>query len=69
MEKTLLNLGRLRRTVGYVPKLKTGPSTNYVVYTLTVEHIDVNITEAQNQRHVENFCDAETLTKSLYIRE
>jgi len=46
MEKTLLNSGKLSRTVGYVPKLKTGPCTNYVVYTLTVEHIDVNIAEA-----------------------
>lgn len=50
MEKTLLKLRKLSRTVIYIPKFKIGPSTNYVVYTLTVKHIDVNITEAQSQR-------------------
>lgn len=52
MEKTLLNLGKLSGTVGCIPKLKIGPSTNCVVYALTVEHIDVNITEAQSKRQM-----------------
>lgn len=38
--------------MGYGAKLKTGPSTSYMLYTLIVKHINVNITEAQSQRQV-----------------
>lgn len=46
MEKTLLNLGKLSRTVGYIC-MKIVPSTNCMVCTLTVEHTDASITAAQ----------------------
>lgn len=64
MEKTLLNLGKLSRT-GIRTKIENWPSTNYVVYTLTVEHIDVNIIEARSQRQMwktsamQNLCTSE----------
>lgn len=46
MKKTLLSLGNLSRTVGYI-HVKIVPSTNHMAYTLTVEHTDADITDAQ----------------------
>lgn len=38
--------------MGYGLKWKIGPPTSYMLCTLIVEHIDVNITEAPSQRQV-----------------
>lgn len=46
MENTLLNLGKLSRTMGYI-HVKIVPFTNDVAYTLTVEHTAAGITDAQ----------------------
>lgn len=45
-KRTLLNLGKLSRTAGYI-HVKIVPSANHIPYTLTVEHTDADIADAQ----------------------
>lgn len=49
--------------MGYV-HVKIVPSTNHMTYTLTVEHTDADITDAQAK--VRSFCDAEIYKICVY---